>query len=293
MSRIRSAVVHLLLRTLNPAERDVVEGDLKELRVPQTRAVRELLGLVARRQIAAWLGWRPWAGVVFIVVPLGMVLSLVSRQWAHGTAMSAWFYVDNWTPEYLRSPGARSDLLHATTEFLARGVALMLWAWTVGFAVASVSRRTAWVTCAVFGLVLFGGTVGSTTAGVRNPANAVVYSQALYRVGFPILFRIVFVMFPALHGIRKALREPTLTWVHAAAVAVSVALLTVVVARGTEVAVTWGWWSSSADGPAIRAVFQLRRGWPLRLLPFAMTLPATFLFSNASWRCWKRRARSS
>jgi hypothetical protein len=281
MSRIRSAVVHLLLRTLDPAERDVVEGDLRELRVSQTRAVRELLGLVARRQIAAWLGWRPWAGVVFIVVPLGVVLSLVSRQWAINTAMYAWFYVDNWTPGYFGSPGARGDLLNAATEVLARGIALSLWAWTVGFAIASVSSRTAWVTYAALGLVVFGASVGSTTAGVRNPANVVVFSQALYRVGFPFLSRFLFVMLPALHGIRKALREPTLTWVHAAALAVSVTLVTAA-----------GWWSLSADGPAIVAIFRLRGAWPLKLLPFAMTLPAAYVVSNVSWRSWKRRARS-
>lgn len=33
MSRIGSSVVHLLLRTLDPTERDVVEGDLRELRI--------------------------------------------------------------------------------------------------------------------------------------------------------------------------------------------------------------------------------------------------------------------
>jgi hypothetical protein len=120
-----------------------------------------------------------------------------------------------------------------------------------------------------------------------------VFSQVLYRAGFPIVFRIVLVTLPALHGIRKALREPTLTWVHAAAVAVSVTLVTAVVARGTQVAVTWGWWSASADGPAIRAIFQLRGGWQLQFLPFAMTLPATYVFSKTSWQSWKRRTRTS
>jgi hypothetical protein len=94
MSRARSAIVHLLLRMLDPTEREVVEGDLTELRLPQARAIRELVGLLARRQIAAWLDWRPWAAVVLFVLPLGMVLSLVARHWAHNTAIYAWFYVE-------------------------------------------------------------------------------------------------------------------------------------------------------------------------------------------------------
>jgi hypothetical protein len=293
MIRIRAAVVDLLLRMLDPIERDVVDGDFRELRVSRTRAIRELLGLVARRQVAAWLDWRPWAALVLVVLPLGMVVSLVSRHWALNTAIYAWFYVDNWTPAYLASAGARSDLLHVTTEFFVRCAALMLWAWTVGFAAASASRRTVWETYALFGLVSFGGTVGSTTVGVLNPANAAVFSQTLYRVGFPIVFRTVLVLFPALHGMRKAAGEATLTWVHAAALAVSVILVTAVVAPGTQVAVTFGWWSSSADSPAVQAVFQLRRSWQLRLLPFAMTLPATYVFFNTSWRSWRQRTQPS
>src|SRR5919197_2256245 len=151
MRAIGSTVVRLLLTTLDPAERDAVEGDLRELRLPPGRAIREVGGLFVRRQIAAWLDWRPWAALVLLVVRLGMLLSLVSRHWANNTAIYAWFYVDNWTPGYLASPGARSDLVHAATECLARCVAMVLWAWTIGFAVASVSRRTAWPTYAVFG----------------------------------------------------------------------------------------------------------------------------------------------
>ena len=143
MSRIRSSVVDVLLRALDPIERDVVEGDFNEMHLPQARAVRELSGLLVRRQLAAWLEWRPWAAVVFVALPLGMVLSLVSRYWANVTAIYAWLYIDNWTSAYLASPGARSDLLHTTTLFSVECVALILWAWTIGFAAASMSRRTA------------------------------------------------------------------------------------------------------------------------------------------------------
>ena len=293
MSRIRSSVVDVLLRALDPIERGVVEGDFNEMHLPQARALRELSGLLVRRQLAAWLDWRPWAAVVFVALPLGMVLSLVSRYWANVTAIYAWLYIDNWTSGYLASPGARSYLLHTTTVFSVECVALILWAWTIGLAVASVSRRTVWATYALFGLVLFAGTFGSTTTAVRNSANAAVFSLTLYSVGLPLVFRIVFILLPALHGMRKAIREPTITWGHAAALAVSVTLVTAVVARGTQGAVLFGWWSLSDDGPTITGFSNLRGSWTFWLLPFAMTLPATYVFSNASWQSWRRRTRSS
>jgi hypothetical protein len=286
MSRVQSAFVRLLLHALEPPERDVIEGDLKELRLHHSRAIRELLGLLIRRQAAAWLHWQPWAVVLLVILPIGTVLSLVSRQWANNTAIYAWFYVDNWTSAYLASPGARNDFLYAIAEFSVRCVALMLWAWTAGLVVAASSRRTAWVTYALFALVLFAGTIGSTTAGVLNPANDAVFSQAFYRVGLPIVFRIVFILLPALHGMRTAAGEPTFTIPRASALAVSVTLVTAMVARGTPVALTFGWLSSSTDRPVVQAIF---RSGKLSLVPYAMALPAIYAFFHALWRSWRER----
>jgi hypothetical protein len=289
MRRTRSTAVNILLRMLDPVDRVVVDGDLRELRLPRNRAIRELLGLLFRRQVAAWLDWRPWAAIGFVVLPLGVLISVVTRQWALGAAIYAWLYAGNWTPMHLASAGARTNLLHIMIDvFLLKSVALMLWAWTAGFVIASVSRRAAWVTYVLFGLILFSATAGSTSAALRNPGNSAVFSQTLYRVGFPIAFRIVFVLLPALHGVRKAAGGATLTWAQTLALVLSTALLTTLVAPGTEVAVTWGWWSSSGDGPAIPALFELRGTWQLRLLPFVMTLPAAYVFSTGSWRSWRR-----
>jgi hypothetical protein len=44
MRRTRSTAVNILLRMLDPVDRDVVDGDLRELRLPRNRAIRELLG---------------------------------------------------------------------------------------------------------------------------------------------------------------------------------------------------------------------------------------------------------
>jgi hypothetical protein len=289
---IRAAIAHLLLQTLEPEERAVVEGDLAELNVPQSRAIAELLGLVARRQVAAWLEWRPWAALL-MALPLGMMLSLISRYWARGTAIYAWLYLENWTPAYLASPGARGDLLHAITALALECLALVGWAWTIGLAVGSVSRRTLYVTSAAFAAIVFVGTVGSTTISVRNPANAVVFSRALYREGLPLAFRVALVLIPAFHGMSRPSRQPALTLTRAAILATSVALVTITVARGPVGAVTFGWWSVSGDGPTVSALSRLRESWQLWLLPMAMTLPASYLFVSAAWRTWQPADRQA
>ena len=48
---------------------------------PVTR-LREVLGLVVRRQLAAWAAPGPWAALVAIALPIGALLSHVTRSWS-------------------------------------------------------------------------------------------------------------------------------------------------------------------------------------------------------------------
>jgi len=82
---------------LDAEERDAVRGDLAELNVAAGRALREVVGLLVRRQLRLWTDWRPWLALAGLVIPLGMLLSLISRQWANTNSIYAWLYVDNWT----------------------------------------------------------------------------------------------------------------------------------------------------------------------------------------------------
>src|SRR5918911_2546788 len=93
-----ASILDLLLRTLDPAEREIVEGDLRELCLPSSCAVRDVLGLVVRRQIAFCLDWRAWLTLLVAALALGLALNRVSQYWSDATAISAWLYVDNWTP---------------------------------------------------------------------------------------------------------------------------------------------------------------------------------------------------
>lgn len=81
------SIVDLLSRLLEADEREAVRGDLTESGASGGRALRDVVGLVVRRQAALWMDWRPWLALVGVVVPLGLLLSHVSRWWALESSM--------------------------------------------------------------------------------------------------------------------------------------------------------------------------------------------------------------
>ena len=95
---------------LEPRERDAVRGDLIESGSSGWRALREILGLVARRQGAFWMDWRPWLAMVVIVLPIGLMLSHVSRWLADGNAVYIAVYTRLWDWAHLGYPGWRRDV---------------------------------------------------------------------------------------------------------------------------------------------------------------------------------------
>jgi hypothetical protein len=274
MTRICWWLVDVVSRLLETDEREAVRGDFAEVGETGGLALRDLVGLVVRRQTALWAHWRPWLALVGLVAPLGLLLSVVARQWAEGSATYAWLYVNNWTWAYLGSPGARQDLAHYSTGFFVDYLTLCCWSWTSGFVLGSLSRRTLWVNGSVFCLVLFGELVAVRPH--HNPFNP-VFSLTFYSVVFPLILRIVLVLLPALWGMRKGFRLATLPLRQAVFWAVAVTTLTVSAARALQGAVIFGW------------QLHLRGSLLLRLLPLAMVLPAAYIVASASWRRWRGR----
>jgi hypothetical protein len=91
---------------------------------------------------------------VGLVVPLGMLLSLVSRRMAAGSAIYAWLYLNNWDWGYVQNPGFRHDLAGDMAAVFMEYGTLICWSWTGGFVLGSLSRRTIWVNRALFCLAL-------------------------------------------------------------------------------------------------------------------------------------------
>jgi len=119
---------------LAPLDREVVLGDLAEIDRGAWRGLSDVLGLAARRQVALWRSWRPWAA-------------------SFGLAAPASLFLMGWS---LAVSGAVTGLLREPTQArllwlsLSRLFLVSCWAWIAGFAVGAVSRRTLWASMLAF-----------------------------------------------------------------------------------------------------------------------------------------------
>ena len=110
---------------LEPKDRDAVLGDLAETGASGWSALRSVLGFVARQQMELWRAWQPW--VASSVAFAGSLLLL---------GVSFGLSVDS------------RHLLRGEREYgsvLCEALLMLLWAWTSGFVVGSLSGKTRWV----------------------------------------------------------------------------------------------------------------------------------------------------
>lgn len=128
--------VELLARSLSPADRDTVLGDLAEAGETDRAAFCSIAGLLVHRQFEIWRNWRPWVAAFGLAMPASFLLMGFSLSIAK---------------TYQHVLGG--SLLHATGANLPPGVMVLLgnlallaaWSATGGFAVGILSRRTTWM----------------------------------------------------------------------------------------------------------------------------------------------------
>jgi hypothetical protein len=113
---------------LAPLEREVVLGDLAEMNRGAWRGLGDVLGLAARRQLALWRSWRPWAASFGLALPAS--LFLMGWSVAASAAVAG----------FLGEP----EQAHLLWLSVSRLFLVMCWAWMAGFVVGSVSRGTIW-----------------------------------------------------------------------------------------------------------------------------------------------------
>jgi hypothetical protein len=290
MTRIAQWLVNALSMTLDRNERDAVLGDLSESQARAAEALGDVLGLVIRRQAALWGDWRPWLCLSTVVIPIGILLSHASRWWADSSAIYAFLYVNNWTWYYLGSPGARHDLITISLDIILEYVTLVFWAWTSGFLLGSISRRTLFVTGPLFCVAIAAGTAGSSTNGRANPFNDAVFSIWFYDVAFPSLLCAVLVLLPAILGMRRSLRGLPVSLRSTACVFACAALLTGWSAKALEGSVLFAH-TFIRSSPGLDHVFGTADDpRPLRLLPLVMLWPAAYMLALAiaRGRPWRR-----
>ena len=289
LDRPLGALARRLALTLEPGERSVVLGDLIESRASAARAVRDVASLVSRRQLALWMKPAPWIALLALALPVGALLSHVSRMWSDGSVVYLKAYVEGFTWTYMANPGSRLDMAQLATWFVLNALALWVWSWTTGFAVARLSPRALWLTGAAFAVALFAGTLGTwTTArgpfGLHGGADSHFYGVVL-----PRLFRVGLVLLPAWLGARAA-GGAGLTLKRGAAVALAALVLTAWTAPGVEASLTFGR-SQSWAGPGPDATWGTEddpRPLALRLVPLALAWPAAFAVAAALHRVYKK-----
>jgi hypothetical protein len=137
---IAKPLVDFVSHLLEPHEREVVLGDLEEGGENARQSLLAILGLVARREAALWMNWRPWLAAFGLALPFSFLLM--------GFSLSV-------SRAYQQYVGA--TISHVTGFHVGPGFALLLcnvlllagWSWTGGFVVGTISRRTLWVSAAL------------------------------------------------------------------------------------------------------------------------------------------------
>jgi hypothetical protein len=282
--RVLWGAVDIASGMLDPTEREAVRGDLIESGETGSRALLDVLDLLIRRQAALWCDWRPWLVLTGLVLPLGTLLSLVSRNTASSSAIYIWFYANNWDWNLLDTRGFWYGFAQCVPGVLLSNLALVCWSWTSGFLLASVSRRTIWLNGALFCLFLL---IGQSLEGpwLLGPSltrqlargfdpNRAVFAVWFYRVSFPLIVQAVLVFLPFVWGMRQGLRLSKFPSLFMAILwATAFATLASLVTQDLV------WWQLR-----VWTVIPLRYPRLPSLLPFAAVGPVTYLLSTAIWR---------
>jgi hypothetical protein len=132
MTRMESRLVGFVSHLLEPNEREVVLGDLEEGGENARQSLVAILGLVIRREAALWRNWRPWLAAFGLALPFSFLLMGFSLSVSRAYQQYAGVHV-----------GPGFALLLCNVLLLAG------WAWTGGFVVGAISRRTLWVSAAL------------------------------------------------------------------------------------------------------------------------------------------------
>jgi hypothetical protein len=210
MTAVGWRVVASVAELLEWNEREVVLGDLAEAGDSAWRGVLDLAGLVARRQVLLWKSWQPWLAAFGWTLPCSFLLMGFSLS------VSGAF----------RQVVDKGIVGGGLMPLICRIVLLLVWAWSGGFMVGTVSRKTLWVSAATcFAPCLF----------------------CLSRFGVPHESPISLLLFlaPGIWGAWRGLRGVRIGFKTALALAVTATVLTIPVWMGQWVfvlALIWPGW---------------------------------------------------
>lgn len=200
-------------RLLEPSDREALCGDLEEYGVTGFVALCDVLSLVIRRQIAALCKVRSWLSVTFLVIPVGLFLSVMSRQTADGSAIYLWLYASNLNPDLVRMSGYWRGMAECLPIVFWPCLKLTCASWTAGLLIGIYARQVRWLNVVgLIAVVLYVETLGlprsfgSILALSRARdyfGNAAVFSGTFYRVWYPTIVVLLFSGLPFNCGLRR------------------------------------------------------------------------------------------
>jgi len=275
MNRFSWWLADMLSRALDVNERAAVLGDFAESGETGPQALRGLLGLVVRRQAVLWKDWRPWLALVGVVGIVGPTLLHMSSTLLFPVYMDLRTY---------RRHGVLYGTGLTTYEeavfFVCTGLALVVWSWTGGFVLGSLSRRTIWVTGPLYFLFGLLPLLSLLRSLILFPQQFV---GLLYRGQGSILVLLVLLtilasallLVSAISGVRHGLRRLALTLPQAGALTIAALVLLA--------AATWtGGWAHAALVRWGRGVWDPSAGWQDRLFTFSLVnWPVAYLLALA------------
>lgn len=270
MMRICWRLLDILSGMLDADERQAVRGDLAESGENIVRATGGVLGLIVRRQIGLWTEWQPWLALLGVACLAGLPLSRILLRFNVDLSQQLMAY---------RIYGVHFGTLLSPQQdiawLLCLAIALLLWSWTCGFVLGSLSGRAVWLPWSVFYLmVLDSAWVRFILSGniiVRDPQPL----RILMAATLPLNPAAFLFSLSALSGAFMGLRRRVLPSRAAYGMASAITIFTILV--------TWmsGWyetahevWSNGAwHGDSLTT----------RLLPFVVvSWPITYLLATAN-----------
>jgi hypothetical protein len=266
-------IVDWLASRLPEDERDAVLGDLIEAGASNGPVIRELLGLLARRQAILWKSWQPWLALFGLVVIAGMFLSefIFHFQVAlHEQLRTSWPYgepVDTLLPRW-------QNIIYLASVLLA----LFGWTWTGGFVLGRLSGPATWITGPLFWLMCVDSfparlrLLGSITFRDGDSIPTILLRWLLpLNPGTAALLAAV--VYGAVAGVRSRARGTGYLRFPAGT---TIVLTTLVFCTGSWKEAAWATWSEGA--------MQGMR-WPSRLLPLTLlSWPAIYMLAIANLR---------
>jgi hypothetical protein len=258
-------LVSWLARALEPIEREAVLGDLEESGAGAGAALRDLLGLILRRQAALWTRCRTWIALLGVAGLAGVPLSrIVFGINGHlGLQLSTY---RKYGVRYETGVAAWQDL----AWLLCLVVALAAWSWTSGFALGALSGRAVWLTWAAFYLVVLRSAwtifMLSGRIGLRDPPSLWIWFASALPLSFATLLFSAAAFWGAWMGVCRRALSPRAAY----SLVFGVAIL--------MIAATWmsGWYETAHE--VWSGGVWPRMSWPRRVLPFLLvSSPAAYL----------------